>query len=899
MRSRSRATVAASVILAAAVAGVTTFGSRGAPAGSSPLPSANPTSPTGLYRQGALLPSGRLASPVGKLVSLGDFPVAVVVNPAGTLAVVANSGEGEGGLDQGDESLQVIALGTHGGTVVQTIEDHADGQPTFYNAGLVFSPDGTHLYATGGGNDAVYDYAVAQGRLQLAHSWLSTSLHQSSYPTDVGDTVGYSRGLAITPDGSTLVVTNEQGSSVAALSTADGSITWETHLPGASQGSGAYPGSVVITPDGSRAWVTAQGTNLLVSFDVATGAPGATVPVGDHPVAVALTPDGATAFVADANDDSLSIVDVAATPPALVRQLSTKLLAGEANGASPDAVAVDAVHQLVYVANAGDDTVSVVGAGLDASTASFDPSRLQVLGVIPTAWYPTAVALLPSSSSLLIASAKGYGGVPVTRSTQYDGNDMVGLLQRVAIPTATSLPAWSARARKALTWGTRANKLRSAGNPIPSQAMAGQSPIKHVVLVVRENRTFDQVFSDLPALGWTDVDADPSLLEFGRTDPATNTTVTPNAHDLAARFGISDNFYSDGEASIQGHHWTAEGFSSDYTEKSWLHYYSARNHPYDPTAPIVYPRCGALFQQLAAHGITFRNFGELVGQVTTQAPTAQVAPGTDCATPGGAYDSASVANTDEAYPNNLTLTSIPDTDRLTEFEKAYAPLVAADHVPAFTYVLMGNDHTDGTTAGSPTPQALVATNDQAVGGLVDYLSHTPQWSSTAVFIMEDDSQDGLDHRDGHRNVLIVASPFAERHAVSHVHVSQAGIIHTIELILGLPPMSEATQLAPVPYDLFTATPDDTPYTMEMPTYDQTATNSGGAMGTASSLHVDTSQIDVAGPLLEAQLWEATRLGAPIPPALGRELLERGDVTPAAVQAWEAGRPCSCDPRGDG
>jgi hypothetical protein len=263
--------------------------------------------------------------------------------------------------------------------------------------------------------------------------------------------------------------------------------------------------------------------------------------------------------------------------------------------------------------------------------------------------------------------------------------------------------------------------------------------------------------------------------------------------------------------------------------------------------------------------------------------------------PGGAFDGASVANTDEAYPNNLTLTTVRDTNRLTEFQKAYAPLVAANRVPAFTYVLMGNDHTDGTTPGSPTPQALVATNDQAVGGLIQYLSHTPQWSSTAVFVMEDDSQDGLDHRDGHRNILLVASPWAKRHAVSHVHISQAGITHTIELILGMPPMSQATQYAPVPYDLFTPTPDNTPYNALTPTYDQNAVNPTAAAGTAASVIANTSTIDVAGPLLEAQLWEATRLGAPIPAQLANELQSRSNVDPAAIQAWRAGQPCNCNP----
>jgi DNA-binding beta-propeller fold protein YncE len=846
-----------------------------------------------VYRQGAVLPSGRLVSPAGTITRLANFPVAIVVSPLGNIAVVANSGQGQGGVDQGNESLQVVSIASSPYKVVQTIEDHDPGKPTFYNAGLAFSPDGRHLYATGGGNDAVYDYAVTNGRLALSHTWVSTRAHTTSYPSTVGNTTGYSRGLAVTPDGATLVVTNEQGGSVAALSTATGSITWETHL-GAVGLASVYPGAVAISPDGATAWITAQGANTLNGLDVRTGLPGAVVPVGDHPVAVAITPDGNTAFVTGANDDSLSIVDLRAAPkPVLLRQLSTKLLAGEANGSTPDAVTIDAVHRLVYVANAGDDTVSVVGGGLDPASASLDPTRLKVLGAIPTAWYPTGVAMLPGARGLLVTSAKGYGGAPITRATQYDGNNMAGLLQQVLVPTASTLNAMTSTAANALTWGTRANALRRYGNPVPTEAARGQSPIKHVVVVVRENRTFDQVFGDLPALGRRDADANPAYLEFPRS--ANGKTVTPNAHNIASRFGLSDNFYSDGEASIQGHHWTAEGFSSDYTEKSWVHYYSARNHPYDPTFPIVYPRCGAVFQHLAAHGVSFRNFGELVGQATSQTPTAPVAPGSACATPGGAYDAQSLAAADQAYPNNLTLTSVRDTVRLDEFKKAYAPLVATDKVPSFTYLLMGNDHTDGTTPGKPTPQALVATNDQAVGGLVDYLSHTPQWSSTAVFVMEDDSQDGLDHRDGHRNILLVASPWARRGVISHVHASQASVIHTAELILGLPPISQATQYAPVPYDLFTSQLDLTPYMVEVPSYDQNAINPAAKAGTASAVPVDTGRIDVAGPVLEAQLWEATRVGAPMPKALGSQLRTRGGISAPTVDAWQSGRPCACDP----
>jgi hypothetical protein len=210
---------------------------------------------------------------------------------------------------------------------------------------------------------------------------------------------------------------------------------------------------------------------------------------------------------------------------------------------------------------------------------------------------------------------------------------------------------------------------------------------------------------------------------------------------------------------------------------------------------------------------------------------------------------------------------------------------------------MGNDHTDGTAVGKPTPQAHVATNDLAVGGLVDYLSHTPQWSSTAVFVMEDDSQDGLDQRDGHRNILLVASPYARRGAISHLHISQASVLHTIELILGISPLSTYTQSAPVPYDLFTSTstPKLTPFAAETPTYPIDATNPSPLYGTPSAVPMNLSTIDVAGPILEAQLWWATNPGKPMPAMLLHELANRGGVTTEALQAWRQGKPCSCQP----
>ncbi len=857
-----------------------------------------PYSVTGRYAEGTSLVSGRLITPVGRRTQLGDFPVVIALSPQGSVAAIANSGQGEGAPEQQNETLQLVDVAS--GRVVDSVADHEPDEPTFYESGLAWSPDGTHLYATGGGNDEVYDYSYAAGRLTLAHRWKSSV--RAGAPTVpgtqfngipgtaplAGDAAAYSRGLGVLPDGSAVVVTNEQGSTVAALSTKDGSLLWETGLGGAGQPAGAYPEAVAVTPAGDRAYVVAQGLNQVVGLDTATGAITSTTPVGDHPVALDVAQHGKQLYVTNANDDSLTVLDLTGPVPAELTQLSTHLFAHEANGSTPDAVTVDDRTGTVYVANANDNVVRVFG---DGDGGRIDATKLKARGAIPTGWYPTALTMT-GNGRLLVASAKGMGGAPITDDAQYIVNKRHGLLTAVTPPTARRLARMTARARHDIRYPERhAQRLRPADSPIPTWADRGDSPIKHVVMVVRENRTFDQVFGDLKH---RDADVEPAYLEFGRRDDE-GRTVTPNIHALAGRYALSQNFYSDGEASIQGHHWTAEGISSDYTEKSYLHYYSSRNHPYDPTAPIVYPRCGSVFQQLARSGKTFRNFGELVGLSTAQTPTTKAAPGARCADPGGAYDGVSAAGFDADLGANLSLTSVSDVDKEAEIEAALDPLVAADQLPQFMYAVLGNDHTDGAEPGKKTPAAHVATNDLAVGKLIDYLSHTPQWRSTAVFVLEDDSQDGLDHRDGHRNILMVASPYAKKHALSSMHISQASVLHTIELILGLDPLSSFTQYAPVPYDMFTAEPHLKPYDAITPTYPMDATNPDPQQGSAASVPIDLSSIDVAGPMLEAQIWQSVHPGIPMPAVLLAELRAAGGLQDEALEAWAEGRTCSCRP----
>ena len=456
-----------------------------------------PYSTTGEYAEGVSLVSGRLITPVGRRTELGDFPVVIAVSPDRTLAAIANSGQGEGAPQQTDESIQLVDLAS--GTVLQTVHDHEEDQPTFYESGLAWSPDGEHLYATGGGNDQVYDYAYDGSRISLVHRWKSSV--RAGAPTVpgtqsggipgtaplLGDAAAYSRGLDVLPDGSAVLVTNEQGSTVAALSTTDGTLLWETTLGGAGQPAGAYPEAVAVGKGGRTAYVVAQGLNAVVGLDTGTGLVTSTTPVGDHPVSVALGGHGKQLYVTNANDDSLTVLDVSGAAPTEVTQVSTHLVPHEANGSTPDAVTVDDATHTVYVANAGDNAVMVLrGAG----------DRLHTVGAIPSGWYPAALAQAPHGR-LLVASAKGLGGAPITSKNQYIANRRHGLLTTVHRPSSAQLADWTREARHNLRYPSTTSRLRPAHSPIPTSRNAGNSPIKHVVLIVRENRTFDQVFGDL------------------------------------------------------------------------------------------------------------------------------------------------------------------------------------------------------------------------------------------------------------------------------------------------------------------------------------------------------------------------------------------------------------------
>ncbi len=944
-----------------------------------PAPGEASPSTTSLDDQGApvVLPSGRLVTPAGRRYDLGDFPLGIALSPSGRLVVAPNAGQSMG-TNMGfqsfcdvvrqagnqcpyplpislignpdtptpDESLSVVDLkdgATSNVTAVPTSYDHTHPRFNFFSTGVVFSPDGTRLYATGGGNDAVYEFTVRSSGLPQG-SWnprhgpfkpelpteagndgpgpslaiaplsLATPPRTIVLPSTVtagavipviGETHGFTTGIAITPDGTQLLVVMEYEGSVNVIDTA----TFQLSSNPPIQIGKAYPVfsrglyGVAVAPGGDRAFVTCERSGHLVALDRDGShrwSKGKEVFVGDAPTGLAITPDGKQVLVALADDDALAVVD--SRTLTVVQTLRLRALPGETWGSVPNAVAIDAKGTTAYVALGGDNAVAVVVR---------DGASWGVGGFVPTGWYPTAVAVHPATGEVLVVSAKGLGtsylpegpypvppGNPgvLPTSFYYDTNNMPGLLTVFPPPTPDQLESFTMAVRTNILSGADPGP-RTAHNPVPANA-GDPSPIKHVIYIVRENRTFDQVLGDL---GKTrkDVDADPAFEILA--------AATPNAHAFTRRFAFADHFFSNGEASIQGHWWTTGAMVNDYTEKSWRQQenYSPRFRANDYVFDVANPRGCSIFQQAmdkkkTTGGLfTYRDYGEMIGAIQLTI--------TDYT--GEAVHPCETLPWDEVL---LIAAWRPDALEMDDRIRAgwflgdigIKPDGTADpshldrSLSTFSYLWMSGDHTLGYVPGVGTPRGLVAQNDAGVGMVVQAISKSKYWKDTAIFIVEDDSQDGVDHVDGHRNILFVISPYAKRAMpegtpgyVGKRPYSQASVLRTIELILGLQPMSAFDQYAPPLYDLFQDVDDPSNLTpadlasfdrqAEPPFIDEKAPAKEVAGPLALQLINQTKllnldKVDAAGPGLEAVLW-LSLTDRPMPDELQRRL----DRAPAA------------------
>ncbi len=746
----------------------------------------------------AILPGGRMVTPAGAQIEVGGFLLGVRLLPGGPHVVTTDGG-------YYDEYLTVVDPTT--ASVVQE-EPFRDEDSRGLFLGLALRADG-RLFASGGGTNAIYEYgydpAAAAPLAKVGEIALLGNVFVS--------------GLAFL-DATRLVAAYQLADAVAVIDTTDGS-----ELARADLVNGDEPYDVAVDPVRQEAYVSLWGRSAVAVIDLASSPPdvAAVISTGKNPEALLLYPPAAptSLLVANSDSDTVSVVDLDLR--AVVDSVEVGPAPASPRGSAPNHLAVSPDGARLYVANAGENCLDVF--------ATADWTRA---GRIPTAWYPTGVAA-QADGSLIVTNAKGLGGGP-SSGTGFDYGIMRGTLSLVPPQTDADLTAGAA------TVEANNNRPAAVGPHVtcppagecrwPLPPMEGfPTPIEHVVLIVRENKTYDATLGDLG----TDAEGDPALVLFGEE-------YTPNLHALARQFTNGDNFYSNAEASIQGHQWTTAGTSNDFTEKAWLTTWGREQRTVaDFGKEISAPEQGYYWQHLDRAGIDYMDYGEIIGFAGRSGGDPAVT--FDPSWPGGI-----VFNTDGK-----------DVDKAVYFSSR---VLDEGFLPTFTYVLLPNNHTNGLEPGKWTPEYMVSDNDEATGIIVDAISHSRFWYTTVVFIIEDDPQDGADHVEAHRSTLVVASPWVKRGFTVKTHYDNPSLWRTIELLLGLSPRSQATASAAPMFDIWATEPDWTPYTYLPGTIPEAFNPMTRSKLARQSEAMDFKTLDNA-PGLGRVLWEHMK-GEPAP-----------------------------------
>ncbi|HVS27940.1 MAG TPA: alkaline phosphatase family protein [Solirubrobacteraceae bacterium] len=973
-------------------------------------------------RDSQLTGNGRKLDPGGRMTAVGTFPVGGAITPDGSAYWV---------VDAGRHAAFVHIVDLASGAERQRLPI-AGG-----DNGIAFAPDGRHAYVSGlesddaaqrqlpgGGGDVVHVFSIdsagmakEEKPIALPHARDGAAAADNLPPAS--GVKAWPQGVAVTPDGTTLLVVLGQADQVAIIDLASGAARLADV--------GRYPFAVAVDPRRSRAYVTNERDGTVSALDLPSGRVVATVPVGGprgdayaHPEGLAVDPRRERLYVAVADRDLLAVVDTSTLTLARLVDVSRPSLP---LGVAPVSVAVAPDGSTAYVADAGEDAVAAVAlkdrpltapqphqvrsprsvasigryrralrrarrardragrtsasrrryaktarrlrAGLlygATVSACEGPTELQdqraaaavlrayhardrarrrgvprarvhrrflatvararaelpalrgcptgdrlgakafdVLGRIPTAAYTTNVDVSPDGRRLVWLAARGVGAGPSTNSPNIASllEGRAGVLDR---PTDLGLDPLTARADRAVVPTDRQDP--PAGTPVRADG-----PIKHVFFVVKENRTYDQILGDDPR-----GHGDPRLQMFGDNGaPAPVGGVTPNVHALVRTFPLLDNVYANSEESTLGHKVTTSAYANDYTQRKVA---AGRGRKGDPDIyPIGVPPNAAIFDQAVRQGVSFRVFGELGGGnqpfSDNGRPTfAQVLANTDpgyptqvqgtclgqVTIPNPARCSADAARFVSTVPGHSTSGAVAAQSRMDIFQAEFQAQVATGTVPRFTYMILFNNHTNGTTPGFYTPQANVADNDLALGQLAELVSHSPIWDSSAIFVLEDDSQDGLDSVDAHRIPALVISPWARRGAVVHTRYDQFSFLRTAEIISGLDPLSLNDALATPLYDAFVSgsdqpDPSGTLYQAIQPQQSLTAINSSTAPNAALSAALPWEVTDaVPQRISDRILWQSIfGSGSTPPPAGPNASPEEAGRARGALARFRAGR----------
>ena len=772
------------------------------------------------------LPNGWRITPAGKHIKLpGDLPMKMAVAGESQLLVLT--------AGYHDHSLDVIDVKTRELAATLDVVKAWDG--------MAFDPASGIAYLSGGGlpkrnfanvlarmtspmkssiDKPILRVRLAGGKLEPGEPIAIAGLEERDR---------FISGVTLGPDGA-LYVLNLQTDTLYRLAGAD--FSRQTHGQ-----TGYRPYAAVFAPDGKTLAVSNWGDRSVSLFDAASLRETARVPVGSHPNEMLWAKDGRL-FVADSGSNEVSVISAGS----VVETIRTSLDPKAPVGSTPDALALSPDARRLYVANADNNNVAVIDVA--------NPRESRVLGFIPTGWYPTAVAVSADGNQIYVGTGKGMGfrnNYPaVTPYPQkapdpktpfdYIGAVLSGHVSIVDVPDARQLSAYS--------------KQAAANVPAPGNyADAGWSAkiqrdvfpkIHHVVYIIRENRTYDQVFGDLAA-----GNGDPRLTIFGRE-------VTPNAHALASRLVNLDNLYCDGEVSEDGHQWSNAAYATDFNQKAWTNSYSGRNEP-QADGRLMESPAGYLWDACARKHLTFRTYGEMASFVSSPESEPEVKA------------VGSLAGHVSTEWLKVKSKGGRDTDKAGVFIRELHEAEKSGDWPNFMVMSLGEDHTAGLTPGAFTPIAAVANNDLALGEIVEAVSHSKFWNETAIFVIEDDAQNGPDHVDAHRTVGLVISPWVKRGMVDSTMYTTSSFVRTMELILGLPPMTQFDTSATPMFASFTASPVFDAIDAIHPTVDLLARNPATGAGARASLKLDFSDYDRADPdELNRILWSALKPGQPMP-----------------------------------
>jgi YVTN family beta-propeller protein len=772
---------------------------------------------------GGRLPTGVHLDPAAPVAPIWSMALTMRTAPEGDRVVVSSS-------SYDTQGLQVIDATT--GNVLQELPQRS----AF--VGLAFSPDGKTLYASGGDADVVYRYDWSGGRATLRDSIRldeKTVAHGYRYPA----------GLAVSPDGRHVYVAEDLSDSLAVIDAASGSVVQRV-------AAGHYPYDVVAAPNG-RVYVSAWGGySVAVYRPTTSGTLGARhdVLTARHPSSLQLNADGSRLYAASGSTDHVAVIDT--RRERVISRLLDPPPAGPGEGSTPDGLALSADGTRLFVAEADANAVAVFDLSAATSNVATAKGDDRLRGRVPTAWYPTAV--VTRGGDLLIAAGKGMG----TRANPQGPQPIIPPAAREAADrnrTLAQLAGGFMRVPLARTGGAELasldHRVTVANGWNDSTARAHKyPPFEHVIYVIKENRTYDQVFGDL-----RQADGDTALEFFPRP-------VSPNHHALAERFGIFDRFFVNAEVSPDGHNWSTAAYATDYLEKTVPSNYSGRGRSYDyegtnggfgmrdvPDDDVAEPANGYLWNLAERKGITFRNYGEFV--VPSGADPDDPLPEGYRGNKPFLY-----AHTNPTYPG-FDL-GIKDQHRADVWLAEFQQYVKRDSMPALEIIRLPNDHTSGARAGMPTPRAAFADNDLALGRMVDALSHSQFWKNTVMFVLEDDAQNGPDHVDSHRSPMMVISAYT-RGGVIHRFANTTDVLRTMEEILGLSSMSQFDYFGRPLRDIWSSRPDLTPYTARVPAISLDERNPGGTRNARDSEGLDLHVEDVANEaLFNRILWRAIK-----------------------------------------